>query len=169
MEKQFLQADSKILNAFCRYPQEHFSEGFEVIKGFVVTSYVFKSSKITDFAEAGWYVFSKIQKASQRKSKNGKPKDINIGKLTPTEGVLLQDYLRLVVQARILHEATKARINHVDPQEYGWKPSDKGFIAIATEDIVPGLLLTVFGYNSSNCATRLGKMQLEWYLLLGSV
>ena len=46
--KHFLQADSKILNAFCRYLQEHFNEDFEAIKRFVVTSYVPKSSKITD-------------------------------------------------------------------------------------------------------------------------
>ena len=35
-------------------------------------------------------------------------------------------------------------MNHVDPQEYGWKPSDEDFTAIATEDdIVPKLPLTV--------------------------
>ena len=116
--KHFLQADSKILNAFCRYPQEHFSEDLEAIKRFIVTWHVPKSSKITDFPEAGWYVFSKMQKVSQKKSKNGKQKDVNVGKLPPTEGVLLQQYLRSVVQARIWHEATKARINHLDPQEY---------------------------------------------------
>ena len=56
------------------------------------------------------------------------------------------------MQARIWHEATKARINHVDPQEYG---SNKGFIAIATEDdIVPKVLLTVCGCKLSNCAKR---------------
>ena len=93
-----------------------------------------------------------MQKVSQKKSKNGKPKDINIGKLPLTEGVFLQHYLRSVVQARILLEATKARINHVNPQEYG---SDEGFIAIATEgDIVPELLLTVFGCKLSKCAMR---------------
>ena len=152
--KHFLQADSKILNTFCRYPQGYFSEDFEAIKRFVVTSYVPKSSKITDFTEAGWYVFSKMQ-TLQRKSKNGKPKDVNMGKLPPTEGVLLQHYLSSIVQARIWHEATKTCINHVDLQEYGWKPSDEGFIAIATEDdIVPELLLTVCVCKSSNCALR---------------
>ena len=41
-------------------------------------SYVSKSSKITDFAVALWYVFSEMQKASQKKSRNGKPKDVNM-------------------------------------------------------------------------------------------
>ena len=31
--------------------------------------------KITDLAKAWWFVFSKMQKASRKKSKNGKPKD----------------------------------------------------------------------------------------------
>ena len=96
-----------------------------------------------------------MQKASKKKSKNGKPKDVNMSKLSPTKGAFLQHYLRSVVQAHISHEATKARINHVDPQDYGWKPSDEGFIATATEgDIVPELILTVCGCKSSNCATR---------------
>ena len=86
----------------------------EAIKRFVVTSYILKSSKITDFAQAGWYVFSKMQKVLQKKSKNEKPKDVNMGKLPPTKGVLLKHYLRSVVQARILHEAMKPRINDVD-------------------------------------------------------
>ena len=138
--------------------QKHFSEDFEAIKRFAVTSYVSKSSKITDFAEAGWYVFSKTQKASQKKSRNGKPKDVNMRQLPSTEGVLLQHYLRSAVQTSIWHEATKACISHVDPQEYDWKPSDKGFIAITTEDdMIPELLLTVCGCTSSNCATRLCK------------
>ena len=128
--KHFLQADSKILNAFCRYPQEHFSDNFEAMKRFVVTSYVPKSSKITDFAEAGWYVFLKMEKASQKKKKSGKPKDVNMGKLPPTKGVLLQHYLHSVVQAHIWHEATKVRINHVDLQEYGWKPSDEALLRL---------------------------------------
>ena len=47
--------------------------------------YVPKSSKITtDFAEGGLHVFSKVQKASQKKSNNGKPEDVNMGKLSPT-------------------------------------------------------------------------------------
>ena len=62
------------------------------------------SSKITYYAEAGWYVFSKMQKASQKKSKNGKPKDVNMGKLPPTEGLLLQQQLCQVVQAGMWHE-----------------------------------------------------------------
>ena len=62
------------------------------------------SSKITYYAEAGWYVFSKMQKASQKKSKNGKPKDVNMGKLPPTEGLLLQQQLCQVVQASMWHE-----------------------------------------------------------------
>ena len=86
----------------------------EAIKRFVVTSYIPKSSKITDFAQAGWYVFSKMQKVLQKKSKNEKPKDINMGKLPTTKGVLLKHYLRSAVQARILHEAMKPRINDVD-------------------------------------------------------
>ena len=95
-----------------------------------------------------------MQKASQKESKNGKLKDVNMGKLLPTEGGSLQHYLRSVEQARIRDEAMKARINHVHPQEYGWKPLHEGFITIATEDdIVPELLLTVCGYKSSNCAT----------------
>ena len=81
--------------------KEHFSEDFEAIKWFVVTSYVHKSSKITDLEEAGWYVFSKMQKASQKKGKNEKPKDVNMYKLTPTEGVFFQHYLRSVVEACI--------------------------------------------------------------------
>ena len=40
------------LNAFCEYPQEHFSKDFEAINRFVVTSYVLKSSKIIDLTEA---------------------------------------------------------------------------------------------------------------------
>ena len=88
------------------------------------------------------------------KKKNGKLKDLNMDKLPPTEGVFFQHYLRSVVQERISHDRTKACINHVDPEEYGWKPSDEGFIAIATEDgIVPELLLAVCGWKSSNCAT----------------
>ena len=55
--KHFLQADSKILNALCRYPQEHFSEDFEAIKRFTVMLYVLKSSKITDLGESRWYAF----------------------------------------------------------------------------------------------------------------
>ena len=54
-----------------------------------------------------------------KKNKNGKPKDVNMVKLPPTEAAFLQHYLRSVVQARIWHEATKALINHIDPQEYG--------------------------------------------------
>ena len=104
--KHFLQAGNIILNAFCRYSEEHFSEDFEAIKWFVVTSYVQKSSKITDLEEAGWYVFSKMQKASQKKGKNEKPKDVNMNKVTPTEGVFFQHYLRSVVEACIWHEAT---------------------------------------------------------------
>ena len=50
--KHFLQADSKILNAFCKYPQTHFSDDFQAINRFAVKSYVPKSSKITDLAEA---------------------------------------------------------------------------------------------------------------------
>ena len=76
-------------------------------------------------------------------------------KLPPTEAAFLQHYLRSVVQAHIWHEATKALINHIDPQEYGWKPSDEGFIATATEDnIVPELPLTVCRWKSSNCVAR---------------
>ena len=105
--KHFLQAGNIILNAFCRYSEEHFSEDFEAIKWFVVTSYVQKSSKITDLEEAGWYVFSKMQKASQKKGKNEKPKDVNMYKLTPTEGLFFQHYLRSVVEACIWHEAMK--------------------------------------------------------------
>ena len=75
------------------------------------------------------------------KKKNGKPKDLNMDKLPPTEGAFFQHYLRSVVQERISHDRTKARINHLDPEVYGWKPSDERFIAIATEDgIVPELL-----------------------------
>ena len=70
--KHFLEADSKILNVVCRYPQEHFHKDFEAIKGFVVVSYVSKSSKTTDLAETSWYVFSKMKKASQKKSKKWK-------------------------------------------------------------------------------------------------
>ena len=97
--KHLLQVDSKILNGFHRYPQEHFSEGFGAIKRVVVTSYAPKSSNITGLAEARWYVFSKMQKASQKKSKDGKPKDVNMAKLPPAEGVFLQHYLHSVVQA----------------------------------------------------------------------
>ena len=50
------------------------------------------------------------------------------------------------MEGRIWYEATKDRINHADPQEYGWKPSDEVFIVIATEDnIVLELLPTVRG------------------------
>ena len=81
-----------------------------------------------------------------------------MGKLPPTEGEFFQNYLRSLVQAHTWHEATKARINLVDPQEYGWKPSDADFIAISMEDdIVPELLLTVCGCKSSNCATLSSK------------
>ena len=111
------------LNAFCRYPQEYFSEDFEAIKRLAVTSYVLKSSKITDFAEAGWYVFSYIQKGWQKKSKNVKPKDVNMGKLLAFNSV--NTYLAW---------GSKGRINLVDSKEYGWKPSDEGFIAIAIEN-----------------------------------
>ena len=76
-----------------------------------------------------------MQRVSQKKSKNGKPK----------EGAFLQHYLCSVVQARVWHETTKAHINHVDPQEYGWKHSDAGFIAIEMEDDISELLLTVRG------------------------
>ena len=37
-----------------------------------------------------------------------------MGKLPTTKGVLLKHYLRSAVQARILHEAMKPRINDVD-------------------------------------------------------
>ena len=154
-KKHFLQAGSKIFNAFYWHPEEHFSQDFKAIERFVVTSYVPKSSKVTDFAEAWWYVFSKIKKALQKKSKNEKLKDVNMGKLPSTKEVFPQHYLRSLVQERIWHEAMKACINHVDPQEYGWKPSDEGFIAIETEDdIVPQLLLTICRCKSNNCATR---------------
>ena len=63
LAKQFIEADSKTLNAFRRYHQGHFNEDFEAIERFVVTSYVLKSSKITELSEARWYVFSKMQKA----------------------------------------------------------------------------------------------------------
>ena len=72
--------------------KELFSENFEAIKRFVVTSHVPKSCKITDLAEGRWFVFSKMQKVSRKKSKNGKPKDIKMGKLLPTEGAFLQHY-----------------------------------------------------------------------------
>ena len=72
------------------------------------------------------------------------------------------------MQARIWHEATKARINQVDPQEYAWKPSDEGFIATATEDdIVPELLLLWMQVKQLHNA--IVQVQLEWYPLLGSV
>ena len=107
-----------------------------------------------------------MQKASLKKSKNGKPKDVNKGKVPPTEGTFLQHYLRSVVQVCIWHEATKASINHVDPQEYGWKPSDEGFIAIAMEDdIVSEILLTVCRCKSSNCATRSIMMDPEFNVI----
>ena len=112
-------------------------------------------------------MFSKMQKASQKKSKKGKLKDLNMGKLPPKEGVLLQHYLRSVVQARI-HEATNARMNHVDPQEYGWKPSDEGFIPITTEDNKVPKLLCVDATQPTTQRDR-AKMLLEWYPLLESV
>ena len=80
-------------------------------------TFISKSSKIIIFAEARWYVFKNAEGLA-KKSKKGKLKDLNMGKLPPKEGVLLQHYLRSLVQARI-HEATNARMNHVDPQEYG--------------------------------------------------
>ena len=77
-------------------------------------------------------------------------------KLLPTDGAFLLHYLRSVVQTRTWYEATKARINHVNPQEYGWKPLDEGFTAIAVEnDIFPELLLIVCGCQSCNCVTRM--------------
>ena len=54
-----------------------------------------------------------------KENKNVKAKDVNMGKLPPTEGAFPQHYMRSVVQARIWYETTKASINQVDPQEYG--------------------------------------------------
>ena len=46
-------------------------------------------------------------------------------------------------------------MNHVDRQEYAWKPSEEDFTAIATEDgIVPKLPLTMCPCKSSNCAMQ---------------
>ena len=64
--KHSFPADCKILNTFCRYSQKHFGEGFGAIKRFFVMLYVPKSSRTTDFPEADQYVFSKMQKASQK-------------------------------------------------------------------------------------------------------
>ena len=47
----------------------YFSEDFEAIKRSAVTSYVPKSSKITDLAKAWWYVFSKCRRPPKRKVK----------------------------------------------------------------------------------------------------
>ena len=77
------QQNLKCIRKCIPHPEDHISEDFEAIKRFVVTSYIPKSSKIIDFAEAGWDVFSKMQEVSQKKSKNGNLKDINIGKLSP--------------------------------------------------------------------------------------
>ena len=64
-----------------------------------------------------------MQKGWQKKSKNGKPKDVNMSKLLAFNSV--NTYLAW---------GNKGRINLVDSKEFGWKPSDEGFIAIATED-----------------------------------
>ena len=128
--------------------------------------FISKSSKIIIFAEARWYVFKNAEGLA-KKSKKGKLKDLNMGKLPPKEGVLLQHYLRSVVQARI-HEARNARMNHVDPQEYGWKPSDEGFIPITTEDNKVPKLLCVDATQPTTQRDR-AKMLLEWYPLLESV
>ena len=117
-----------------------------------MTSYVPKSSKITDLAEARWFEFAKVQKVSQKKSTHGKPKDVNMEKLLPTDGAFLLHYLRSAVQTRTWYETTKARINHVNPQGYSWKPLDEGFTAISMEDdIFSELLLIVCGCQSCNC------------------
>ena len=63
-----------------------------------------------------------------------------MGKLHPTKGVLLKHYLRPVVQARILHEAMKPRINDVDLYRDCYK---RRHSSRATTGCV-----------SSNCATR---------------
>ena len=157
--KHFLQADSKILNSFCRYSQEHFGENFEAIKRFVVRSYVPRSSKITDFAEAWWWLNFKNAEGLAKKVKIENRKISTWARYLPQKGHFFNV---ACVQARIWHEATKACINHADPQEYRWKPSDECFIAIATEDdIVPELLLTVCGCKSSNSATRSWKSSLN--------
>lgn len=75
-------------------------------------------------------------------------------KLLPTDGAFLLHYLRSAVQTRTWYETTKARINHVNPQGYSWKPLDEGFTAIAMEDdIFSELLLIVCGCQS--CSFRL--------------
>ena len=73
-------------------------------------------------------------------------------KLLPTDGAFLLHYLRSAVQTRTWYETTKARINHVNPQGYSWKPLDEGFTAISMEDdIFSELLLIVCGCQSCNC------------------
>ena len=155
------------LNGICRYPQEHIRDYFEAIKIFGVTSYVPKSSKITDLAEARWFVFSKVQKFSQKKSTHGKPKVVNMDKLLPTDGAFLLHYLRSVVQTRTWYEATKARINHVNPREYGWKPLDEGFTAIAVEDdraTTDCVWMPMVQLRNANVS-----LQLKYHPFLGSV
>ena len=117
--------------------KELFSENFEAIKRFVVTSHVPKSCKITDLAEGRWLVFQKCRRFRERKVKMENRKISRWENFFPQKGHFFNT------------------THHVNTQEHGWKPSNEDLISIATEDdIVPELLLTVCGCKSSNCSKR---------------
>ena len=66
--------------------QKHFSEDFEAIKRFAVTSYVSKSSKITDFAEAGGTYFQKRRRPRKRKVEMENRKTSTCASYLPQKG-----------------------------------------------------------------------------------
>ena len=67
--KHFFQADSKISNAFCSYPQEHFTENFEAIKIIVLTPYVPNLIRLRTLQKLGGTYFQKCRRPHKRKVK----------------------------------------------------------------------------------------------------
>ena len=136
-KKHFLQAGSKILNAFCKF-LNNFSVRILKQSRDLLSRRMFPNLvRLLTLQKVGGSYFQKCRRFRERKVKMENRKISRWENFFPQKGHFFNT------------------THHVNTQEHGWKPSNEDLISIATEDdIVPELLLTVCGCKSSNCSKR---------------
>ena len=136
-KKHFLQAGSKILNAFCKFLKNFSVRILKQLRDLLSRRMFPNLVRLLTLQKLGGSYFQKCRRFRERKVKMENRKISKWENFFPQKGHFFNT------------------THHVDTQEHGWKPSNEGFISIATEDdIVPELLLTVCGCKSYNCSNR---------------
>ena len=98
--KHFLEADSKILNVgILKNISIRILKQLRDLLSYRMFPNLLRLLTLQKFRDT---YFQKWRRPRKRKVKNGKPKNVNMGNLAPTEGIFLQHYLRSVFIVLVL-------------------------------------------------------------------